>query len=202
MIAWVLTLCVTCSRSAHKVEENAAEADGNAAAGYAVDPVTRHLLVVNVRLMQNLRVVIQELMAKHGIPASAVPIPKPAHKAQELIPKMTTNDDVEAFLSTFKRTDAREDWHNWAHLVAPNSLRRLNMPTTPYPRWQLKTVTCFTPRFWPDAAFSSAALPWPSTSVATSGSESHAPRSPISCRSPTAVCSQTSYLSTKWWSGW
>lgn len=51
------------------------EDNGDTAASNAVDPVTRHLLEVSVRLMQNVQVMTQHLMVQRGIPTATIPIP-------------------------------------------------------------------------------------------------------------------------------
>lgn len=95
--------------------------DRSAADNYAIDPVTQHLLEVSIGLMQNPQVMTQELVTLRSAPAAAIPIPDPARKAQKLIPNMTTDDDVKAFLSCFERTAECKDWlsRDWACLVAP-----------------------------------------------------------------------------------
>lgn len=99
MLRVVLTVCVT---------------------WYAIDPIIWHLLEVSVGLMRNLQVITQELTVLSGALMAAVPIPNPTRKAQRLIPKITSANDVKAFLATFKRTTVHKHWlpRNWAHLLA------------------------------------------------------------------------------------
>lgn len=92
-------------------------------------PVLQHLL--ETRLQQNqlsqemalgLHVATQELMTLWQMaPAIATPLPNPAQDTQCLLTKLTGDDDIKAFLGTFKRVAFREGWpeREWANALAP-----------------------------------------------------------------------------------
>ncbi|XP_053089540.1 uncharacterized protein LOC128318173 [Pangasianodon hypophthalmus] len=60
-------------------------------------------------------------LKKMASSAAAVPRPDPCREAQLLLIKLTPDEDVEAFLLTFKRVAQRENWprEDWAPALAP-----------------------------------------------------------------------------------
>ena len=62
-----------------------------------------------------------ELAAVRAAAAQCVPLPEPRAQATRLLPKMTADDDVEAFLQVFENTAHREGWpeDEWARALAP-----------------------------------------------------------------------------------
>ncbi|GAA6096883.1 uncharacterized protein LOC111193257, partial [Tachysurus ichikawai] len=64
-------------------------------------------------------------------------LPNPVHKTRHLLAKMTTKDDVEAFLETFQHTADRDGWskHDWVDLPAPLLTREA--PSTPVAKSRL-----------------------------------------------------------------
>ncbi|XP_026088444.1 uncharacterized protein LOC113062676 [Carassius auratus] len=62
-----------------------------------------------------------ELAAVRAAAAQRVPLPEPRAQATRLLPKMTADDDVEAFLQVFENTAHREGWleDEWARALAP-----------------------------------------------------------------------------------
>ncbi|XP_067305997.1 uncharacterized protein [Pseudorasbora parva] len=62
-----------------------------------------------------------ELFAVRAAAAQRVPLPDPRAQATRLLPKMTADDDVEAFLQVFENTATREAWaeDDWARALAP-----------------------------------------------------------------------------------
>ncbi len=64
---------------------------------------------------------MQELTALRAAAAQRIPLPDPRVQAVQLLPKMTSHDDVEAFLQMFENTATREGWEreDWARLLAP-----------------------------------------------------------------------------------
>uniref|UniRef100_A0A9J7WWR1 ribonuclease H n=1 Tax=Cyprinus carpio carpio TaxID=630221 RepID=A0A9J7WWR1_CYPCA len=62
-----------------------------------------------------------ELAAVRAAAAQRVPLPEPRAQATRLLPKMTADDDVEAFLQVFENTAHRKGWpeDEWARALAP-----------------------------------------------------------------------------------
>lgn len=78
--------------------------------------ITWHLLEVRLehshmtfKLMQSLQTMTQELATLHSVPADGMPVLIPTQEAQSLLQKMTTDDDVEAYLSMFEKTTLHEE---------------------------------------------------------------------------------------------
>ncbi|KAK3539702.1 hypothetical protein QTP70_012033 [Hemibagrus guttatus] len=97
--------------------------------GVSLEHILKHLLetiihqqAASQEVAQSLALANKELQElRRGPHTTAVPFPEPGHAAQSLIMKMMAEDDVEAFLETFKWMAEREGWRqwDWADLVAP-----------------------------------------------------------------------------------
>ncbi|KAL0161244.1 hypothetical protein M9458_044969, partial [Cirrhinus mrigala] len=63
----------------------------------------------------------QEITALRAAAAHRVPLPDPHIQVAQLLPKMTSHDDVEAYLQMFEATALREgsDRDDWTRLLAP-----------------------------------------------------------------------------------
>lgn len=83
-----------------------------------MDPKVRHLLKLSVQqgpmfqeVACSLQAVNQELVSLKQTPALAmIPLPNPSHNAQGLLSKLNMDDNIEAFLGTFKRVAERKGW--------------------------------------------------------------------------------------------
>ncbi|KAL0149631.1 hypothetical protein M9458_055158 [Cirrhinus mrigala] len=93
-----------------------------------MEEMLQRLAEVSIRQQQ----IAEHLATRQGrtedeiaaIPISAaqrVPVPNPRAQATRLLPKMTADDDVEAFLQVFENTATREGWpiEDWALALAP-----------------------------------------------------------------------------------
>lgn len=63
---------------------------------------------MNSKIMRSLQVLTQELATLKTTLTAAVPLPNPAQDVQWLHSKMMFDDEVKAFLTTFKRTTQHE----------------------------------------------------------------------------------------------
>ncbi len=63
----------------------------------------------------------EEVTALRMAARQRVPLPDPRVQAAQLLPKMTTHDDVEAYLQMFENTATAEGWDPevWARALAP-----------------------------------------------------------------------------------
>lgn len=94
-----------------------------------IDPMLQHMLetklhqqAVTQDLAQSLRITTQELLQmKESCSTDEIPLPDPCREAQHLFTKLSSEDNVEAFLETFKRIALREEWeqHTWADILSP-----------------------------------------------------------------------------------
>lgn len=105
-----------------------AGSNGNVAGGQTIDAITQHLLEVsleqiwlNREIMQSLQLINQELASWCGVTVAAVSLPGPIREAQQILPKVSADSNVEAYLVTFEHTMQRKDWdpRDWSHLSAP-----------------------------------------------------------------------------------
>ncbi len=93
-----------------------------------MDEILQRLTEVSTRQQQ----ITEHLAARQGqteqgldelrtAAARRVPLPDPRCKITQLLPKMTADDDVEAFLQMFENTATQEGWESsdWAWLLAP-----------------------------------------------------------------------------------
>lgn len=94
----------------------------------AMEDVLQRLAEVSIRQQQiaehlatRLGRTEDELAAVRAAAAQRVPLPEPRAQATRLLPKMTADDDVEAFLQVFENTAHREGWpeNEWARALAP-----------------------------------------------------------------------------------
>lgn len=67
--------------------------------------------------------------------AMTTPLPDCTRDAQHLLSKMTSYDDIEAYLTTFKRVATREGWplRDWAYILAPLLTREAKRAYTSLP---------------------------------------------------------------------
>ncbi len=93
-----------------------------------MDEILQRLTEVSIRQQQ----ITEHLAARQGqteqgldelrtAAARRIPLPDPRCKITQLLPKMTADDDVEAFLQMFENTATQEGWESddWARLLAP-----------------------------------------------------------------------------------
>lgn len=94
----------------------------------AMEEVIQRLAEVSIRQQQTMEHLAtrqgrteEEVATARATAAHRVPLPDPRAQAARLLPKMTADDDVEAFLQVFESTAQREVWpqEDWAHALAP-----------------------------------------------------------------------------------
>lgn len=72
------------------------------------------------QLVQSLQVATQELLVqKTTTPAATTPFPDPGREAQHLLPHLTPENNIEAYLECFEQVAHREDWgtEEWPHIL-------------------------------------------------------------------------------------
>lgn len=98
-----------------------------------MDPTLQHLLESNLQqqavtqqLAHSLQATTRELVAlKTTTPTAAKPLPDPGCDVRCLLPPLTLEDDIEAYLETFECIARREGWDSdeWPRILRPAALR-------------------------------------------------------------------------------